>query len=387
MTPARPPRRFYAVAVAAGFAFANMALSVPLHVVAAGDRAAVAGNILALSTIAVAVGAVLAGRIRGGLRMLAAAVSVCGAGSIVLSASSSVALLAVGAIVVGSGIGMFWVASQLIMSKRADEPDGPNAFLFHYASYTAGTVLGSTLTGAFASSARALGLGTVTGLRAGSVLAIAIVGAALLLWRVCAQQANEAFVVADGGIAPGRTLTVQVPDLLLVGGLALMLPLAPVVLEREFRLAPLSVGLVMGGVAISKIVGTFVARLISRSSSARRTILILLAAGAISALILSAALTLSLFVTMLFATALAGTGAWPVVVAAAQARVEPAARRKLAVRWNAREYGLIALATAASGWLLTEFGSATPIFVLAGLLFAAAAASAAVVLRRPKYAS
>jgi MFS family permease len=382
MTTSGPPRRFYAVAAAAGFAFANMAISVPLHTVATGAKAAVAGNVLALSTIAVALGALAAGRIRGGLRMLAAAVAVCGCGSLALAVATSIPVLALGSIVIGAGIGMFWVASQLIMSGRAGEPDGPNAFLLHYASYTGGTVLGSTTTGAFASAAKALGFGTVTGLRASSLLALAVVLTAMALWRVCAAAATESFAPRDAAASPGRQLTVQVPDLLLVAGLALLLPLAPVVLAHEFRLAPFSIGLVMGGVALSKVVGTLVARLVTRGTGARRTILILLTLGAVSALVLSAALTLSLFVTMLFATALAGTGAWPVVVAAAQARVEPAARRKLAVRWNAREYGLIALATATSGWLLTELGTPAPIFVLAAVMFAGAAASAAVVLRR-----
>src|SRR5207253_2655972 len=119
---------------------------------------------------------------------------------------------------------------------------------------------------------------------------------------------------------------------------------------------PFSIGLVMAGVALSKIVGTFVARLITSASGPRRTILILLAAGASFSLLLCSALTLSLFVTTLFATALAGTGAWPLVVDAGQARVDPSARRSLTVRWNAREYGLIAAATATSGWLLTTLG-------------------------------
>ena len=57
-----PPRRFYLVAVGAGFAFASMAIAVPLHVVAAHAQASVAGDVLALGTIAVAVGALAAGR-------------------------------------------------------------------------------------------------------------------------------------------------------------------------------------------------------------------------------------------------------------------------------------------------------------------------------------
>ena len=383
----QPPRRFYAVAACVGFAFATMAIGVPLHVVAVGAKAAVAGDVLAAATVAVALGALLAGRLGrragGASRLLAAAVGVVGTGSLVLVAATRVTLLAGGAVVVGLGIGMFWVASQLVLSRRAGEPDGAQAFLFHYAAYTFGTVIGSTTTGALASGAGALGLRTLVGIRAASLLAFAGAVAASLVWRACASFAADA---VDGGRAAapaGPRWTVQVPDLLLVSALALLLPLAPVVLAREFRLSPFSVGLVMGFVAVAKVAGTFVARFVTRVSGPRRTILILLAAGAAFCLLLCSALTLSLFVTSLLATALAATGAWPLVVDAAQARVEPAARRSLAVRWNAREYALIAVATAASGWLLTELGSAIPVFALAAVLFGAAAASAAVALRRP----
>lgn len=385
MTVVRQPRRFYAVAVGAGFAFANMAVAVPLHVVATGGRAAAAGDVLALSTVAIALGAFVAGRVgaRAGSQLLLLALLVTGAGALGLSSATEVTGLAIGSFVLGLGIGMFWVSSQQIMSRRAGEPDGAHAFLLHYAAYTLGTVAGSTLTGAFASGARWLGLATATGIRASSMLAVAGVVAAVLVWRTC-----PSYAVAPGApgrpTAPrGRLLAIQVPDLLLVAGLAVLLPLAPVVLVREFGLAPFGVGLVMGGVAVSKIAGTFVARIIARSSGPRRTILILLAAGTSFSLLLSSALTLSLFVTTLFATALAATGAWPLVVDAAQARIEPGARGGLAVRWNVREYALIAATTAASGWLLTAAGSAIPLFVLAAALFGGSAATAAILLRRP----
>jgi MFS family permease len=384
MTAERPPRRFYAVAVGAGFAFASMAIAVPLHVVAVGAKAAVAGDLLAVSTIAIALGALAAGRIgTGGPRTLTVALAVIGVGSLTLVAANGIALLGLGAAIVGGGIGMFWVASQLILSRRAGEPEGARAFLFHYAAYTFGTVSGSSLTGGLASAAKALGFSTVTGIRASSVVAVAAAIVAFVVWRGCAAFVAGAPAPAVEPVQQSRQLAVQVPDLLLVAALALLLPLAPVVLAREFGLAPFSIGLVMGGVALSKIAGTFVARLITSASGPRRTILILLAAGASFCLLLCSAITLSLFVTTLFAVALTGTGVWPLVVDAGQARVEPGARRSLTVRWNAREYILIAVATALSGWLLTTVGSAVPIFALAALLFACSAGSAAILLRRP----
>jgi MFS family permease len=377
-------RRFYVVAVSAGFAFANMAMAVPLRVVQRGAHASLAGDVLAAATISVAAGALLAGRAgRGRRSLLGTAVAVTGAGSTLLLAATDVPLLTAGACVVGAGVGVFWVASQLVLAQRAGSPAGARAFLLHYALYTLGAVAGSSTTGALASAAPALGLQTTTGIRASSSLALGGCLLAASIWRAAGVAGVEPRPMPQADRVPERQLRLQVPDLLLVTGLALLLPLAPVVLAREFGLAPLDVGLVIGAVALAKIAGTFVARALTRSSGPGRTILLLLAAGTTFSLLLTAAPTLPLFVVALLATALAGTGAWPLVVDAAQARAEPEDRRRLAVHWNAREYVLIAAATAASGWLLTELGSPAPVFALAALLFAAAAAAAALQLRRP----
>ena len=380
---AGPPRRFFAVAAGAGFAFANMAISVPLHTVATGAKPAVAGDVLAASTISIALGALLAGKARKRRSLLATAVAVSAAGSLTLAAASGTTLLAAGACIVGLGVGMFWVASQFVLARRAGRPEGARAFLLHYAVYTSGAVAGSSLTGAFASAAGALGLGTLAGLRASSLLSVAGCALVAALWVGARAWSLERPVEASPDRPPARQLRLQLPDLLLTAGLALLLPLAPVVLARDFGLPPFSIGLVMSGVALSKIAGTFVARLVTRASGPRRTILLLLGAGTTFCLLLTTAITLSVFVATLFATTLAGTGAWPLVVDAAQARVDPASRRRLAVVWNAREYLLVAVATAAAGWLLTSLGSPVPAFVLAALCFGASATAAARQLRRP----
>ena len=378
-----PGRRFFAVAAGAGFVFTNMAVAVPLHVVATGRGAAVAGNVLATSTVAIAFGAAAAGgiaaRLRGGPRLLVASLATIGAGALLLAASVDLLLLTLGAAVVGFGIGLFWVASQLILSRRAGEAGSANGFLRHYAWYTAGGVAGSILTGASAGAFRLAGLSSLDGIRASSSLAVAVAAACVLLWRARATRVDDARTAER---RRARSFALQIPDLLLVGALALLLPLAPVVLARDFRLTPFSIGLVMAGVAMSKIAGTVVARLLTSASSVRRTIFLLLACGAAFSLLLCAALTVSLFVMVLFATALLTTGAWPLVVASAQARVEPEARRSLTVAWNTREYVLIAAMTALSGFLLSRLGSSAPLFVLAALMFGLAAATVALPRRR-----
>src|SRR5919197_937204 len=93
-----------------------------------------------------------------------------------------------------------------------------------------------------------------------------------------------------------------------------------------------------------------------------------------------------LFVLVLVATAFVATGAWPLIVDSALARTEPARRPSATIAWNACEYGVIAAATVASGWLLAAVGSPQVLFALAALLLAAAEGCAAVVLRWPVHA-
>jgi MFS family permease len=375
----RTGRRFFLVAAAAGFVFTNMAVAVPLHTVESGRTAATAGNILAISTLAIALGAASAGaiceRLRGAARLLAAAPATMALGALLLAAAGDLPLLTLGAGVVGFGIGLFWVASQVILSAQADETGSAAGFSHHYASYTAGGVVGSILTGAAAPAAHLVGFSNLDGIRASSVLAAGVVGLALLLWRPLASPGTAAEHARGRKV---KTLALQVPDLLLVGALALLLPLAPVVLAHDFRLPPFSIGLVMAGVALSKITGILTARLLVNASGTRRTIFFLLVGGSALSLLLCIEITVSLFVMLLFATALVTTGAWPLVVASAQSRVDPEARRTLTVAWNTREYVLIATMTAVSGWLLSRLGSSAPAFVLAALMFGLAAAAVAV---------
>jgi hypothetical protein len=181
----------------------------------------------------------------------------------------------------------------------------------------------------------------------------------------------------------------QLPDLLLVAALGLVLPLAPVVLVREFHLAPLVIGITVGGVQAGKIAGTLTARGLTRASGNRRVILLLLASGAALSLTLVGAVVdgrAGLFVLGLVATAFVSTGAWPLIVDSALARTEPASRPSATIAWNACEYGVIAAATVGSGWLLAELRNPQILFGLAAALLAGAAVCAALVLRWPVHA-
>ena len=88
----------------------------------------------------------------------------------------------------------------------------------------------------------------------------------------------------------------------------------------------------------------------------------------------------------LIATAFVATGAWPLIVDSALARIEPDTRSSVTVTWNAFEYGVIAAVTALSGWLLSSLHSPELLFALGAALLAAATVSAGIVMRLPVYA-
>jgi MFS family permease len=380
-------RRFYVAALAVGAAFANLGVAVPLQVGALGGSPALTGAILAIATVAIALGALAAGaispRIGGGPRTLALALGVCGCGSLAFGATTSFAGIAAAGALAGVGIGLFWVASQSVLGRRSGEPGSESAFLVHFATYTFGAVTGSSLTGAIVWLARDGGLATTTGLRLSAVVGAGAAATALALWWPCASRVEVARGAAAVWRAPSRHLAVQLPDLLLVTALALLLPLTPTVLSHAYHLGPLAIGLVMSFVSIAKIAGSFTARTLARSGGHRRSISILLCGGGAFCVLLCVALNAPVFVAALLLTTLLAAGAWPLVVDSAQARVPPDGRHGLAVVWNAREYGTIAAGTLLAGWVFGALGRPEPLFALAALLIVAAAVASAVVLRRP----
>ena len=382
-----PSPRFFLSATGMGLAFSNTAVAVPLLVLALRGDAALVGSLLATGTVSVAFGALVGGiasRRVGGARALAVALGLASAGSALLALARSVTELGVAAAVGGLGVGVFWVSSQLLLGRRSGKPGSEKGFLFHYASYTFGAVLGSSMTGAVTALGSHAGLAHDLAIRASAIVAGGTLVVALVLWWPhAARAATEALPRRRISIAPARHLSIQISDLMLVSALGCLLPLTPVVLARGYHLGPLVVGLVVAAVSIAKIAGTVVARVLSRANGQRATIFLLLGAAAVFSSLLTLAPSAPVFVGALLATALAGTGAWPLVVDSAQARVQPDRRHGLTVLWNTREYVVIAAATACSGWLLSIFGSPTPLFLLAALLIAGAAACSTAVWRRP----
>ena len=383
-----PRRGFYPVAALSGLSFGVLAVAVPLHVAAMHRPASLAGQLLASVTVAVALaalGAGVVGRVVGSARnLLVTSIAVSACGQAVLMAASSTAWMVLGTALVGAGIGLFWVASQTLLGRSSGRDDSERAFAHHYAAYTLGVAGGSAIVGIVAAVVRHAGIGEADAIQLSYGLALAAMLLALVLWRP--RRERDA---VPRGLRPRtspQAVAVQLPDLLLVSALAMMLPLTPIVLLRDFHLAPFVVGLTVACVQAGKIGGAFAGRILTESGGHRRAILLLLiAAAALSALLAAAVLVgrAGMFVTVLVGTTFVATGAWPLIVDSALARTEPSRRPSATIAWNVCEYGVIAAATVSSGWILAAAGSPQVLFVLAALLLAAAAWCASVVLRWP----
>lgn len=388
---ARPiPRSFFAVAACVGVAFSNASLVVPLQALAGRNGASLAGALLASLTGATALGAMLSaqlrGRIGGAPNALALAMGLIAGGDGVLMTAGPVAYNFAGVGLVGAGLGTFWVASQTILGSHSGAPRSERFFLVHYGSVTAGTMAGSILTGLVTSLLETAGLplAMATSLGLGVGLGAMLVG--LSLWRPGRHPAaNPDHRHRDKKLLL-RGAGVQSPDLPLVSALAMIGPLAPIVLSHAFHFSAAGIGAVMAGLAASRIAGTATARVLTRALPQPWPILSMTLMGAATCLILAFAHVSWLYVGALLLAALLVAGAWPLIVDAGQARTALHRRATLAVVWTVREYAVIAGATLAGGGLFSATGGAALLFVAAAALLILSAASAAVVLQWPTFA-
>jgi MFS family permease len=380
-----PTRRaLLASALGAGIAYSNLAVALPLLVLAEHGSALLAGSLLGANTIAFSIGAALAlglGRSETGV---AAGLAAIGAGDLLLLASPSRSLLVVGALVHGTGMGLFWVGVQASLGRRSGATGSQRAFVGQYALYVSGSAAGGALTGGLVAVLRALGVGHATSLHlsfalgaASSLLALPVVVA----WI----RGTEVIPVARLIPPPLRGFALQLPDLLLVAAMGMLLNLAPVVLDDVFGFTPFAIGVVSAAVAAAKIGGSFTAGRMALVAGSRRAVGAMLGASALAAAVLVGTHEAWLYVLLTVAAAFLAIGVWPVVVDGALARVSPEDRHGLAVVWNVREYAAIASTTALGGYLLDVSGRPTLLLALVTGLLAAAALAALAVLARPVY--
>jgi predicted MFS family arabinose efflux permease len=248
--------------------------------------------------------------------------------------------------------------------------------------YVVGTATGAAATGIAASVLEVAGLSHAAGIRGTFLLALGVAVVA----AVSCRDARVGSAPRRRAASPTCGLGVQLPDLLLVAGIAFLLSLTPIVLRSTYRFSPFEIGVVVGLVAGAKIAGSYVAGWLVGFAGSRRAVFGMLAVAAPLVVVLATTHTAGLFVAVLLAAALLTTGVWPILVDAAHARISPEERSDLAVAWNVREYLVIAGATGAGGWVLSAFSGPTVALLIAGAFVACSAAAAAAQLRLPRYA-
>jgi MFS family permease len=379
-------RALIASALGAGISYSNLAVALPLLVLAEHGSALLAGALLAANTVAFSFGALLALALRRGESGVVAGLACIAAGDLLLIAAPPRGALVVGALVHGCGMGLFWVGVQASLGRRSGETGSQRAFVLQYVVYIAGSATGAALTGGTIAVLRVLGVSHATSIRVsfvvGATAALLAVPSALAWLRRTTEEVSAPRLRPP----PLRGFALQLPDLLLVAAMGMLLNLAPVVLSDDFHFTPLAVGGVSGAVAAAKIGGSVTAGRVARTAGSRRTVAAMLAGSAVAAAILAGTHQAYLYVFLTVATAFLAIGVWPIVVDGALARVSPEERYGLSIVWNVREYAAIAATTALGGYLLDVSARPTLLLALAAVLLATAAVSALAVLGRPVYA-
>jgi MFS family permease len=379
-------RALVASALGAGISYSNLAVALPLLVLAEHGSALFAGALLAANTVAFSLGALLALGLRRGESGIVTGLATIAAGDLLLIAAPTRGALVAGALVHGAGMGLFWVGVQASLGRRSGETGSQRAFVLQYVVYIAGSATGAALTGASIAVLRAFGVSHATSIRVSFVVGAT---AALLALPSAVAWLRR----TTGGVPPRRLrppplrgFALQLPDLLLVAAVGMLLNLAPVVLNDDFHFTPLAVGIVSGAIAAAKIGGSVTAGRVAHTAGSRRTVAAMLAGSALAAAVLAGTHQAYLYVFLTVATAFLAIGVWPIVVDGALARVSPEERYGLSIVWNVREYAAIAATTALGGYLLDISARPTLLLVLAAVLLATAAVSALAVLGRPVYA-
>jgi MFS family permease len=222
-------RGLLASALGAGVSLSNFAVALPLLVLARGDSPRQAGALIGLETIAFSFGALLPLRFRRSAAPIAIALGLVAIGDLVLAVPSGQLLLALGALIHGSGMGLFWVGVQASLGRRSGASGSERAFVAQYTLYVAGTASGGALTGAAIAALRAFGVDHVASIRLTFLIgAAAVVGAlpVVLAWLRGLEPGTPIRLVAPRAL---YGLRLQLPDLLLVSAMGPLLGHAPVV--------------------------------------------------------------------------------------------------------------------------------------------------------------
>ena len=393
-TPASPPRAglspsFFVVAFAVGAALDTMWVSMPLLAIASGVSPATLGLLYGISTLSVAAAAASSTFVidRVGPRnILVGALCTIGPGTLVLALPIGVPALALGVVLVGAGIGLFWTGSMATMAAAAVGGRSERAFVRHYAVYIGSSAVGGIAAGLVTNAALSTGLSSMTSLRVSFAVGLVAVAVAAALWRP-GRDAGGISVRPRFTDLPRLGVLLQAPCLLLMAAMSLVFPLVPLVLGKTHGYSAVAVGIVIALTAIARMLGSLLGgRLVRLVGSTRATAGMLAIAATATAADVAFSDRPPAFVVLLLVVYVCGPGAWPIAVAAALGRMDPPRRSAMSAAWNLREYVTIAIFVALSGTLFGHGGPTVPL-VGAAALIGLAAVAAAIVFQRPEIAA
>lgn len=256
------PKRFLGVALLTGFSSSNAVVGLPLLVNSSSSPSSHMGLLLALVPLGTALGAFVAAPVRNGLGSAAATmlvaftVIITGGGALIFS--SATFSLSIGMILIGLGVGIYWVCTHVLLSSSPQSHGLKSAYASQYALYTAGVLAGALITGILVSGLEALGVAPVLAGHLSLVLGVAASTVSFLAWwpkrQSIADEAGKSLVSCKI-ITTG--LRLQIQDLYIVAALAFVSLLAPLILLDTFSFSPFLVGATMGSIALCKIWGLF----------------------------------------------------------------------------------------------------------------------------------
>jgi MFS family permease len=299
-------------ALGAGISYANLAVALPLLVLAEHGSSFLVGTLLAAETLAFSLGALFALGLRRSESGVATGLAAIATGDLLLIAAPVREALFAGALVHGIGMGLFWVGVQASLGRRSGGAGSQRVFVGQYVVYVTGSATGGALTGGTIATLRWLGVGHAASIRAS--FAIGIVSALLALpaavsWR----RRIEVRHVARLRPPPLSGFALQLPDLLLVAAMGLMLNFAPVVLTHVFHFTPLAVGAVAGGIAAAKICGSMTAGRLAQLAGSKAAVGSMLGCSALAAAVLAGTHQAWLYIGLTVASTFLAIGVWPVV--------------------------------------------------------------------------
>src|SRR5947209_10429130 len=166
-------RALVASGLGAGISYSNLAVALPLLVLAEHGSSILVGALLAAETVAFSLGALLAIALRRSESGVATGLAAIAVGDVLLVSAPVRDALVAGAIVHGIGMGLFWVGVQASLGRRSGAAGSQKVFVGQYVGYVTGSASGAALRRGCIGLRRSACVGQTARIRASFAIGIA----------------------------------------------------------------------------------------------------------------------------------------------------------------------------------------------------------------------